>query len=127
MKKTLKTKVEVTANVTFESDGKMELKPFYDEEIFEQEASFRARVKRDRKGITLVTPVHEGTNGSRYVVLLDTSCGCVKATQEKVIVQLAFPKRLGNRTICELLKDDIREISSFLRFAVLEDDQPMRA
>lgn len=114
MKKRLITKVEVTASVTYVNNGQVEVTPKVDEQLFEREASFRARVKIDQKGKVVVTPVHEGKLGTRYDVLLDTSCGCLKTTSEKVIVQLSFPKKLGNDKICDLLQHDMSEIHSFL-------------
>ena len=120
MKKTLKTMV--TANVTYENNGKMEVTPVFKHEIFEEKLNVRARVKLDKQGNAVVTPVQEGKVGSRYDILLDTSCGCVKATQDKLIIQLAFPKKLGKNTISKLLKGDIKKIASFLRIAELNND-----
>ena len=80
MKKTLMKKVAMTANVTYDNGGQMEVEPVFKREIFDEELSFRARVKRDKHGNTFVTPVQEGRIGCRYDVLLDTSCGCVMAT-----------------------------------------------
>ena len=122
MKKSLITKVEVKAHVTYVSDGQVQVMPVVDEQLFERDASFRARVKVSKRGKVEVTPVREGKIGSRYDVLLDTSCGCLKTTNEKVIVQLSFPKKLGNGKICDLLQHDMSEIFSFQKLVDLEED-----
>lgn len=126
MKKTKRTKVEVMANVTIEQNNMMEIEPMYGQEIFTQEVSFRARVKGD-KGHVVVIPVQEGKMGIRYDTLLDTSCGSVKATSKKIKIELTFPKKLGNKAILDLLKDNVRDITSYLRYADIEIEQPMRA
>lgn len=120
MKKNLMRKVAVTANVTYENNGQMEVSPVFEREIFEKEMSFRARVKRDKHGNTKVTPVQEGRIGCRYDVLLDTSCGCVKATTNKLVIQLAFSKKLGHKMICELLENDMDLIMEFLHSEHME-------
>ena len=120
MKKTLMKKVAMTANVTYDNGGQMEVEPVFKREIFDEELSFRARVKRDKHGNTFVTPVQEGRIGCRYDVLLDTSCGCVKATTNKLVIQLAFPKKLGHKMVYELLENDMKLIMEFLHSETIE-------
>ncbi len=127
MKKSFKTKVEVTANVTYENDGRLEVSPVFKHEIFEHDASYRARVKVNQHGNAVVIPVREGKLGKRYDVLLQTKHGCVKASSDKVIVQLAFPKLLPNMTITELLRDDLDEIFDFFYCAHIDGVKIIRA
>ena len=54
-------------------------------------------------------------SGSRYNTLFRTAHGEVKETQEDVIFQLRFPKRMGKALIGVLFNEETDEQSSFIK------------
>ena len=54
-------------------------------------------------------------SGHRYNTLFRTAHGEVKETQESVIFQLRFPKRLGKSLIAAMLRDEQEEQQAFVK------------
>ena len=54
-------------------------------------------------------------SGSRYNRLFETAHGTVKETQNDIIIQLRFPKRLGKALVGTMFKDESEEVAAFIR------------
>jgi hypothetical protein len=54
-------------------------------------------------------------SGSRYNTLFRTAHGVVKETQENVIFQLRFSKRLGKALIESLYHEETEELAAFIK------------
>lgn len=54
-------------------------------------------------------------SGSRYNTLYRTLHGTVKETQEDVLFQLRFPKRMGKSLIAAMLHDEHDEMLAFVK------------
>lgn len=53
-------------------------------------------------------------SGSRYNRLFETAHGTVKETQNDIIIQLRFPKRLGKALVGTMFKDESEEVAAFI-------------
>lgn len=73
----------------------------------------KAKVVVDADGNVSMNPYRKDS-GERYRQLLKTAHGEVKETHEDVIVKLQFRKRRGRWAVCELLEDEVDEITGFL-------------
>ena len=78
------------------------------------EASQKGRMVTDESGTSHFTP-YAKDSGSRYTMLFRTAHGEVKETQETVIFQLRFPKRLGKALIESLFREETDEQAAFIK------------
>lgn len=80
--------------------------------------SQKGRMVTEDDGTSCFRP-YAHDSGSRYNTLFRTAHGTVKETQNDVIVQLRFPKRLGKALIEAMFKDETEEVAGFiLKFKV---------
>jgi len=75
--------------------------------------SQKGRMTTERNGASHFRPFATGT-GRRYRTLHRTPHGEVKETQEHVIIQLRFPKKLGKEIIAELFTAESEEMLEWI-------------
>ena len=73
----------------------------------------KAKVEVDSDGNVAVTP-YKQNSGERYRLLFRTAHGIVKETDKDVIVKLQFHKSRGRLNVCDMLEDEVDDISGFL-------------
>ena len=76
--------------------------------------SQRGRMVTEHDGTSHFKPYAQGS-GCRYHTLFETAHGEVKETQEHVIFQLRFPKRMGKSLIAALFHDEADEIGAYIK------------
>ena len=77
-------------------------------------ASQKGRMTTEADGRSHFRP-YAFDSGPRYTPLYDTSHGEVKATKEKVIFHLSFPKRMDKAYFLAALSEEMDQMKAFVR------------
>ena len=77
-------------------------------------ASQKGRMTTEADGRSHFHPYALGS-GPRYTPLYDTPHGEVKATKEKVIFNLSFPKRMDKEYLLAALSEEMNQMKAFVR------------
>ena len=119
MEKKLNKEVKVTATCKYETDGTLRIKPDgwqgVEDLVDNQIKQYRATVRVMENGHAQITPIKEGSQGSRYRRIYATPNGEVKTTQTRVVFQLNFPKRFGHALISSLLDEECALMQAFVK------------
>ena len=111
--------IQIETHTIFFENGSIYTSPCAFEEnphlvLHGDRASQKGRMVTEDDGTSHFHP-YATDSGSRYNTLLRTAHGTVKETQEQVIFQLRFPKRLSKAIIEHLFRKETSEQAAFVR------------
>lgn len=111
--------INIETQTTYAENGKINIYPCAFEENHHivahgDRASQKGRMVTQDDGTSCFHPYALGS-GSRYNTLFQTAHGTVKETQNDVIFQLRFPKRLGKSLIESMLHEEQEQQMAFVK------------
>ena len=111
--------INIDTQTTYSENGKININrcPFEENPhlvLHGDRVSQKGRMVTEDDGTSCFRPYAQNS-GSRYNTLFQTAHGTVKETQECVIFQLRFPKRLGKSLIGSMLREEQEEQAAFVK------------
>ena len=122
MKKTKKSvfidNIRIETQTVFNENGNINIYPCAFEDnpqlvLNGDRVSQKGRMITEDNGTSCFHP-YAVDSGSRYNTLFRTTHGEVKETQNDIIFQLRFPKRLGKSLIENMLREEHKELMAFV-------------
>lgn len=110
--------IRIETQTVFNENGNINIYPCAFEEnphlvLDGDRASQKGRMVTNNDGTSHFHAYATGS-GSRYNTLFRTAHGEVKETQNDIIFQLRFPKRLGKSLIENMLREEHKELMAFV-------------
>ena len=111
--------INIETQTTYSENGKINIyRCAYEENphlvLHGDRVSQKGRMVTHDDGTSCFHPYAVGS-GHRYNTLFQTAHGVVKETQEDILFQLRFPKRLGKSLIESMLQEEQEELTAFVK------------